>query len=273
MTTPPDGAALIAQSGYTNPGFAERYGQFRPQPPVALVGLLTQFAGIARPRLVVDLGCGTGQSTLLWAGRADEVVGVEPNPAMLRMARARLAAEGAARVRAIEAYGNATGLPDGAADVVTCSQSFHWMEPESTLREVARILRPGGIFAAYDYAWPPAVHWEVERAWAACNAAAHALGGAGEPDTRWAKSGHLGRIRDSGHFRHAREIALHTVEEGDADRFCGLTVTVGLLERWLAAGKSEADLKLDELRAVAARVLGDRAWPWYIGYQVRIGVR
>ena len=57
-----------------------------------------------------------------------------------------------------------TGLPAGAADVVTCSQSFHWMEAEPTLAEAVRILRPGGVFAAYDYDWPPIVHWEVEAA-------------------------------------------------------------------------------------------------------------
>jgi SAM-dependent methyltransferase len=38
------------------------------------------------------------------------------------------------------------------------------MEPEPTLAEAARILRPGGIFAAYDYDWPPIVHWQVEAA-------------------------------------------------------------------------------------------------------------
>jgi SAM-dependent methyltransferase len=193
---------------------------------------------------------------------------------MRRVAEGRIAARGLApRARTIGAYGNATGLPDGAVDIVTCSQAFHWMEPESTLAEVARILRPGGIFATYDYDWPPVVHWEVERAWAECNWRARQFGEPGEPDSRWSKSGHLGHIRDSGHFRRAREALIHSVEQGDAERFCGLTVTVGLLERWLAAGKSEADLGLDNLREVATRVLGDRAWPWYIGYRVRLGVR
>src|SRR5689334_417288 len=112
MTSPPDVASRIAQSGYTNPGFADRYEQYRPQPPVALVGLLTQFAGMARPRLVIDLGSGTGLSTMLWAGRADEVVGIEPNPEMRRVATARIAARGlAGTVRAIEAYSHDTGLP------------------------------------------------------------------------------------------------------------------------------------------------------------------
>src|SRR5262249_48629656 len=43
------------------------------------------------------------------------------------------------------------------------AQSFHWMEPTATLAEIARILRPGGLFAAYDYDWPPAIQWELDR--------------------------------------------------------------------------------------------------------------
>ena len=38
---------------------------------------------------------------------------------------------------------HATGLDEGSADIVTCSQSLQWMAPEPTLAEIARILRPG----------------------------------------------------------------------------------------------------------------------------------
>lgn len=272
MPASPDDV-IIAQSGYTHPGFAERYERYRPQPPVALVALLTQYAGVARPRLVVDLGSGTGLSTFLWTEHAETVVGVEPNPTMRQVAEERLAARGLASVHFLDAYAQDTGLPAGTADIVTCSQAFHWMEPERTLAEVARLLRPGGVFAAYDYVWPPAIHWEVERAWAACQERVRQLGEPDAPDARWAKGEHLGRLRVSGHFRYVREVLLHAQEEGDAARFCGLTITSGVFERWLAAGKSDADLGLDTLRAVATRVLGDRAWPWYLGYHVRLGVR
>ena len=37
------------------------------------------------------------------------------------------------------------------------------MEPASTLAEIARILRPGGLLAAYDYDFPPALNWELEQ--------------------------------------------------------------------------------------------------------------
>ncbi|HNP88354.1 MAG TPA: hypothetical protein PKK78_19615 [Kouleothrix sp.] len=46
-------------------GFADHYDAFRPQPPVMLVTILTQLAEVPYPTLVVDLGSGTGLSTIL----------------------------------------------------------------------------------------------------------------------------------------------------------------------------------------------------------------
>ena len=44
------------------------------------------------------------------------------------------------------ASGYATGLADACADIVTCAQSLHWMQPDVTFKEVDRILRPGGRY-------------------------------------------------------------------------------------------------------------------------------
>ena len=152
-------------------------------------------------------------STRAWAERADEVVGVEASPEMRE--RAEQATE-AGNVRFVEAYAQATGLPDGVADIVTSSQSFHWMEPTATLAEAARILRPGGVFAAYDYDWPPIVHPEVEAAFEEMLRRVgqrRVVGGRGR--MRYSKEGHLERIRDSGHFRYVREAVLHSRERGE----------------------------------------------------------
>ena len=44
----------------------------------------------------------------------------------------------------VKAFSDNTGLPDNYADAVICSQSFHWMEPKSTLAEVNRIHKSSG---------------------------------------------------------------------------------------------------------------------------------
>ncbi len=109
-------------------GFAHLYDSVRPQAPAALFDLLIQLAQTPRPRLVVDIGSGTGLSTLPWAERAEQVIGVEPNADMRGQAELRAQSEaGVTNVGFREGLSSATGLADGAADIVTISQALHWM--------------------------------------------------------------------------------------------------------------------------------------------------
>ena len=262
-------ARLLRGSGYWRAGFASGYDSHRPSPPDALLDILCLEAEVERPALVVDFGSGTGLSTRAWAERADEVIGVEASPEMREQAEAATAV---ANVRFVGAFAQETGLARGAADLVTCSQSFHWMEPEPTLAEAARILRPGGVFAAYDYDWPPVVHWEVEAAFDELVRRVGRLR-AEAANPRYGKSGHLDRIRTSGHFRYAREVLLHSRERGSAERIVGMALSLGPLTMLLQQGVSEEDVGLAALRNVAGRVLGERDADLYLGYRVRLGVK
>lgn len=246
--------------------FAESYDRFRPRPPEALLDLLTRLAGVERPALVVDLGSGTGLSTRAWSRRVDRVVGVEPDDAM------RAVAEFAGGAEYVTGDSSATGLPDGCADIVTASQSLHWMEPEPTFAEVARILRPGGVFAAYDYD-PPVVDPELDAAAEAVFEHSRQLRHERGVWAPWHTSGsfrkdeHLDRMRASGRFRYVRELPMHSVEEGDADRWIGLVRSYGSVD------VVKEDLDLDHLEETARRVLGDGTVPFWFGYRVRIGVK
>jgi len=145
-------------------GDASAYDRTRPTPPPALLDLLTQLSHTPHPALVVDLGSGTGLSTAIWGERAQQVIGIEPNADMRTQAVRKIEQHpSAAHITYREGVAQHTGLPDGCADIVTCAQALHWMEPTATLAEIARILRPGGLFAAYDYDWPPTLRWELER--------------------------------------------------------------------------------------------------------------
>ncbi len=258
-------------------GLAGQYDQHRPAAPVALPPLLAQLAETPCPPLVVDLGCGTGLSTLLWADAAQQVIGIEPNDDMRAQAERRAASADAdaARLRFIAGTAQRTTLPDGCADIVTASQAFHWMEPTATLAEVARILRRGGVFAAYDYDWPPTITWEtdmlfhsfLDRAFAAADAhgVSAALPG-------WKKAEHLERMRASGHFRQVKEITLHNIEPCDADRFIGITRS-NVVESLLLHGEVTADeIGLGEFER-AARAALPTPVHWYVGYRVRLGLR
>ncbi len=254
-------------------GFADTYDRYRPAPPAIIPEILACLAGCPRPRLVVDLGCGTGLSTRIWAEHAERVIGVEPSRDMRARAQAATAA---AHVCYREGLSHATGLEAGCADIITCSQSLHWMEPQATFEEARRILRAGGVFAAIDCDWPPTTRsWQLDAAYAEFMKGVGAIErhrNLSDGLKRWSKDRHLSRMRDSGCFRLAKEIAVHSVEAGNAERYIGLALTQGGVQTLLKAGISEEEIGLAAFRATAARLLGDAAGPWYFTYRVRVGI-
>lgn len=254
-------------------GFADVYDAYRPHPPAALADVLLAFIGDPRPRLVVDLGSGTGTSTRYWAGRAEQVIGVEPSADMRRQA---IAATPMGNVTFRAGFSHETGLPDGCADIVTCSQSLHWMLPEPTFAEVARILRPGGVFAACDYDWPPITpRWEMQEAYRRFTAGLRELERrhpTREGLVSHEKSGHLDRMIASGRFRFTREFMLHSSDEGSARRLIGLALSLGSVQTLRKMGLSEAEIGIDRLRDELAALGDDASERWFWTSRVRAGI-
>ncbi len=113
---------------------AERYDRIRPSYPVeALRWILGD-----QPSRVVDLGAGTGILTRQLVALGHEVIPVEPDPAM----RALIPAELAPRDGTAEAI----PLPDASVDAVVAGQAYHWFDQDKAHPEIARVLRPGGVF-------------------------------------------------------------------------------------------------------------------------------
>lgn len=130
-------------------GFAAVYDDARPRMPEYVPETITRYLN-HKPDIVVDLGCGTGLSTLIWDGRCHRAIGIEPSEDMLKAAMEKTSNT----ISFIRAFASDTTLERETADAVVCSQSFHWMEPAETLREIDRILKPGGVFATVDCVLP-----------------------------------------------------------------------------------------------------------------------
>jgi SAM-dependent methyltransferase len=264
---------LIGRSGYDADGFAVAYDRYRPAPPVAVIDVLQRCAGGQPPQLVVDLGCGTGLSTRAWSDRAMRVVGVEANPDMVGQAHLATAA---GNVEFVQRLASDTGLADGDADVVTCAQSFHWMEPQPVLAEASRILRSGGVFAAYDYDVVPVVEPRVDAAFAAHLAArsqARNRLGIEAGAASWPKHRHIDQIRACAAFGFAREVHCHGRGTIDAEQLVGLAQSIGgPIELFGDAAPEVADT-LDALARTAREVLADRQAPALTGYTIRLGIR
>ncbi|MEO6091167.1 MAG: class I SAM-dependent methyltransferase [Umezawaea sp.] len=245
-------------------GFADLYERVRPKPPREIADLVRRWIDVPDPD-VVDLGAGTGGATLLW----DRATAVEPSADMRAVAERRLDPE---RYRVVDGTAEATTLPDGCADVVTASQALHWFDPAKAFSEIARILRPGGVFVAFDNDWPPSVDWECDAAWHEFDRTLAALA-----DTRLSsppkapKHEHVDRLRASGLFRHVTELALHAEDFGDAARFCDLALSQGGAMGARKAGYTDEQIGLVRLRDVAERRMPGTV-PWWWTYRVRLGV-
>jgi SAM-dependent methyltransferase len=280
-------------------GFAGEYDAARPAPPAELVQVIMQWSGRAAPD-VVDIGAGTGLSTVLWAGYAATVTAIEPSADMRAVAISRVAAATQAAAARASSAGHAgthgrpdatpgtaarrteftvtdataehTGLPGGCADIVTASQAMHWFDADRALPEIARVLRPGGVLAAYDCDWPPCIDWETDAAYVAAAERIGDLETARGLRPPHAGKDHLAAMRRSGLFRYATEIAVHGREQGDAARLVAVALSQGGTVALLASGATEEEMGLATLREVAARRL-PRPRTWWWTYRIRLAVR
>src|ERR1700732_319347 len=71
-------------------GFADVYDQVRPSPPEVIADLLLQLAQVAVAGRVVDAGCGSGLSMMMWGGETRAIIWIEPSREMGWGRRGRL---------------------------------------------------------------------------------------------------------------------------------------------------------------------------------------
>jgi len=116
-------------------------------------GVLNLVNGEPAPVCIVDVGCGTGR--LLRKARErwphSQLVGVDPAECMVKKAR-QMMPDSVFMVGPAESI----PLPDASVDLVFSTTSFHhWSDQVQGIREVRRILRPGGRFFLADVVPPP----------------------------------------------------------------------------------------------------------------------
>jgi len=132
---------------------AERYDRLRPSYPADAL----RWAIGDPPARVLDLGAGTGLLSRALAALGHEVVPVEPDPAM----RAQLTAASPG-LTPLAGSAEQVPLPDASVDAAVAGQAYHWFDRAVAHPEIARVLRPGGRFAAIWNRRDESVPWVAE---------------------------------------------------------------------------------------------------------------
>jgi SAM-dependent methyltransferase len=121
---------------------ATAYAEHRPDYAEAAVRWALAPVWDAPPVRVVDIGAGTGKLTATLVRLGADVTAVEPDPQMLAELRRALP-----EVRSVPGSAEEMPLPDASVDAVLAGQAMHWFDMSRTMPEIARVLRPGGVFA------------------------------------------------------------------------------------------------------------------------------
>jgi demethylmenaquinone methyltransferase/2-methoxy-6-polyprenyl-1,4-benzoquinol methylase len=148
---------------------------------------------------VLDVATGTGLVAGLLSERGCSVVGIDQSPEMLAGARRRFADAGD-RVELIEGQAEALPFASESFDALTFTYLLRYVEdPQATLAELARVVKPGGTVASLEFCVPPGPLWRA--AWEVYTRAILPAGGlllGGEP---WLRVGRFLGPNITGHYR------------------------------------------------------------------------
>lgn len=96
----------------------------------------------------LDLGCGTGQLSVLLAGEFDRVTATDPSASQIASAGAR------GNIRYAIGTAEAIDLPPASLDLIVAAQAAHWFDLPAFYAEARRIAAPGAALALVSYGVP-----------------------------------------------------------------------------------------------------------------------
>jgi SAM-dependent methyltransferase len=134
---------------------AWEYDAARPSYPKEIYAILEAQSGGLTDRVVGDGGAGTGVVSRQLLERDAIVIAFDPGAGMLRQARGRTPG-----LRAVIAEAGAIPLRSDVLDLLCFGQSWHWVQQNQGVHEAARVLKSGGLWAAWwNHPWADSEEW------------------------------------------------------------------------------------------------------------------
>ncbi len=156
----------------------------------------------ASPQTMLDVASGTAGVAIQLAGRtAADVVGLDLTMQMLAQGRQNVASAGlSTRIQLLAGRAEQLPFPDCTFDALTFTYLLRYVDdPQATLRELARVVKPGGTVASLEFFLPPNRFWRVM--WWFYTRLLLPVGGLLTGGREWFRVGRFLGPNISGHYR------------------------------------------------------------------------
>jgi ubiquinone/menaquinone biosynthesis C-methylase UbiE len=127
------------RTAWTDAEIAALYDRARPGYPAEAVEFALRPLRDRPDLRALDVGAGTGKLTRQLCAAGVTTIAVEPAPGMLKVLKHTVS-----RAQVLAGSAEELPLPDAAVDLVAVGQAFHWFDEMPALREIHRVLKPGG---------------------------------------------------------------------------------------------------------------------------------
>lgn len=145
---------------FENKKHVEHYWMHRPTWPKTVSQAVVNYAlslqsshHASQPEMpkfstLVDIGCGSGQSTSIYAPYCKNILGLDPSHEQIQHARKTNTLK---NIKYEVGCGENIPLPEESVDIICCAQSAHWLDYDAYFKECERVLKPDGCIAVYGY--------------------------------------------------------------------------------------------------------------------------
>lgn len=127
---------------------SEAYNAARPDYPPRVYEILREHGAVSDATRVFEIGAGTGLATAPLLALGCTITAIEPDARLAATLKERLGHQGLP-LSIIPSSFEDSLLPPAAFDLGVAAMAFHWLQPDSALAEVFRLLRPGGWWAMW----------------------------------------------------------------------------------------------------------------------------
>jgi len=123
------------------------YDSVRESYPKELIDDIVAFSEIEQESQVLDIGCGSGQATLLFAERGYKITGIDLSKNLVTLAREKT--KNFQKMNYLVGSLEETNFIPAYFDLIIAAQSWHWVDQKSSYQKVHTILKKDGSFAPF----------------------------------------------------------------------------------------------------------------------------